>query len=97
MKKPKITDVKYRWTLLYHVSILYLLFIFFDFRETGEWVLWDGNRLLFFLGAYVLFGFIQFSWDVYCFNHPEQYPKSKYSEKKYAEHQAERESISKDA
>ena len=99
MRKPKITDIKYRWTILYHVSILYILFILFDFRDIGEWVLWNLNRLIFFFGAYMLFAFIQFRWDLYVYNHPEKFPskKLKYSNKTYAEHQANRESISKDA
>ncbi len=98
MKKPKLTDAKYRWTLLYHTSILYLLFVVFDYQDTAEWVFWDFNRLLFLLSAYLIFVVIAYRWDVYRYHHPEKYPTSelKYSNKTYAEHKADRETKSKD-
>lgn len=97
--KPKLTDAEYRWTILYHTSIFYLVFVAFDYRDSREWIFWDFNRLLFTLSAYIVFAFIEFGWDVYRYNRPEKYPTSelKYSNKPYAEHKAERETISKDA
>ncbi|MFT5056589.1 MAG: hypothetical protein ACI80H_001304 [Pseudoalteromonas distincta] len=99
MKKPNLTDAKYRWSLLYHTSILYLLFVVFDYQDTAEWVFWDFNRLLFLLSSYIIFVVIEYRWDVFRYHRPEKYPtfESKYSNKTYAEHQAERHSKSKDA
>jgi hypothetical protein len=99
VKKPKLTDAKYRWTIVYHLVILNLIFVIFDYRDTGEWIFWDTSRTVFFLIAYILFAFIQYKWDVYVYNNPDKFPvaKIKYSRKTYAEHKAEREAKSKDA
>ncbi len=99
MNKPNLTDVKYRWTIVTRVAMLYLLFSFFDYPDNLEWVFWDFRRLSFLLGAYILYAFIQYRADIYRYNRPEKYAssESKYSTKTYAEHQAERQSKSKDA
>lgn len=99
MNKPNLTDVKYRWTVVNNVAMLYLLFSYFDYRDNLEWVFWDFRRLSFLLGAYILYAFIQYRADTYRYHRPEKYPtfESKYSNKTYAEHQAERQFKSKDA
>ena len=81
MNKPNLTDVKYRWTVVTNLAMLYLLFSYFDYRDNLEWVFWDFRRLSFLLGAYILYAFIQYRVDTYRYHRPEKYPtfESKYS------------------